>query len=58
MSADHAEYALLERAYAAIGTCTCQPQPILCERCELLRELITAIGESEGFGCCCGGCVL
>lgn len=38
--------ALTNRAYARIGGCGCPPNAVLCENCEVLRDMITALAHA------------
>lgn len=34
------------QAYTEIGNCECRPTPALCPRCELTRDLLTALADA------------
>ncbi|MDM3894767.1 hypothetical protein [Mycobacterium intracellulare] len=38
--------ALANRAYARIGGCGCPPVAELCENCEVLRDMISALAQA------------
>lgn len=40
--------ALTDRAYACIGGCGCPLEAALCENCEVLRDMITALNHAYG----------
>jgi hypothetical protein len=37
---------LTDRAYACIGGCGCPIEAVLCEKCEVFRDMITALNRA------------